>query len=305
MDRFEAMRAYVQVVESGGYTKAAQVLKLHKATISQHVQLLERRVGARLLMRTTRSVAPTAEGLAYYQRAVSILQQLDETESALRRGIHSPAGRLRVDVPAALGRYVLVPEIGGFLDRYPHVTLELGCTDRAVDLIREGVDCAIRGGDLPDSTLVGRRIGAVSFVLCAAPRYLDQHGAPQRPGDLARHARIAYMPALKGKLRDVRLMKGAEVIDVAMPTRFVTTDSGALLNAGVNGLGIIEIGEYIANMHIATGALLRVLPSWTCPVLPLHIVTPPSRHRTARVQAFIDWAQEVIARRMNWRGGSS
>jgi len=141
------MRAYAQVVDSCSYTKAAQLLNLHKATVSDQIQQLEERLGSRLLTRTTRSVTPTAEGLAYYQRACAILQLIDETEAMLRKASGSPAGPLRVEVPVALGRLVVVPEIRSFLDRYPKITLELGCTDRVVDVIKEGVDCALRGGD--------------------------------------------------------------------------------------------------------------------------------------------------------------
>ena len=181
MDRFDAMRAFVQVVESGSYTKAALQLNLHKATVSQQIQQLEDKLGTRLLTRTTRSVTPTAEGLAYHAHACAILQQVDEVESQLRKGTSAPAGHLRVDVPVAMSRLVFAPEIRGFLERYPKITIELGCTDRAVDLVQEGVDCALRGGPLPDSRLSARRVGDLRFVLCAAPHYIEQHGLPKRP----------------------------------------------------------------------------------------------------------------------------
>ena len=302
MDRFDAMRAYVQVVESGSFTHAARALNLHKATVSQQVQLLEDKLGTRLLTRTTRSVSPTAEGLAYHQRAIAILQQVDEAEAMLRRGTGSPVGRLRVEVPVAIGRLVLVPEIRGFLERYPRITLELGCTDRTVDLVKEGVDCALRGGELPDSTLVTRRVGDVAFVLCAAPRYIDEYGLPEQPEDLTEHARVGYVPTSSGEVRDVRLTRGERTLDVAMPTRFVTTDSGALLSAGLDGLGIIQVAEFVASHHLASGALIRVLPTWRSPALPLHMVTPTSRQRTARVQAFMAWAQALLARRLGSGG---
>ena len=195
MDRFDAMRTFVQVVESGSYTKAALQLSLHKATVSQQIQQLEDILGARLLTRTTRSVAPTEEGLAYYQHACAILQQVDEMESQMRKGASAPAGHLRVDVPVAMGRLVFASEICGFLDRYPKITMELGCTDRTVDLVQSGVDCALRGGQLPDSRLSARRVGDLRFVLCAAPHYIDQHGLPDTPDQLVRHHQIGYVLA--------------------------------------------------------------------------------------------------------------
>jgi LysR family transcriptional regulator for bpeEF and oprC len=304
MDRFDAMRAYVQVVDTGSFTRAARALGLHKSTVSDQVGRLEERLGARLLARTTRSVVPTAEGLAFHRRAGAILQQVDEAEALLRTGRHAPSGRLRVDVPVAIGRLVLVPEIRGFLERYPRISLELGCTDRVVDLVREGVDCAIRGGDLPDSTLVARRVGDVAFVLCAAPRYVDEHGLPAEPEALARHVGVGYLPPGASAVRDIRLTRGERTVDVAMPSRFVTTDSAAVLNAGLDGLGIIQIAEHVAAHPLASGALLRVLPAWRSPSLPLHLVVPSARQRTARVLAFMDWAQQVLTRRLGLDGRS-
>lgn len=298
MDRFDAMRAYVQVVESGSYTKAAQRLNLHKATVSQQIQRLEDKLGTRLLTRTTRSVAATAEGLAYYQHACSILQQVDEVEAQLRKGTGAPAGHLRVDVPVAMGRLVFVPEIRGFLDRHPKITLELGCTDRVVDLVREGVDCALRGGHLPDSRLSARRVGDLRFVLCAAPRYIDECGLPEVPDDLTRHTRVGYLNASTGKSGPVRLLRDGRTVQSDMPARFVTTDSAAVLSAGLDGLGIIQVAEFVASHHLASGALVRVLPAWRCPSLPVHLVTPTTRKRAARVQAFMDWAYALLLRRL-------
>lgn len=298
MDRFDAMRAYVQIVESGSYTKAARLLNLHKATVSLQIQQLEDSLGTRLLTRTTRSVVPTAEGLAYYQRACAILQQLDEAEAMLRKDTSSPAGRLRVEVPVAMGRLVLVPEIRGFLDRYPRISLELGCADRVVDLIKEGVDCALRGGELPDSSLTARRVGDLRFVLCAAPRYVDEYGLPEKPEDLARHIQVGYLPASTGRMRPVRLTRDDHTHELAMPARFVTTDSSVALSAGLDGLGIIHLAEFVASHYLVSGALIRVLPGWRSPSLPLNLVTPTTRKRTARVQAFMDWAHTLLARRL-------
>jgi LysR family transcriptional regulator for bpeEF and oprC len=269
MDLFEAMRAFVQVVESGNYTKAAVLMNLHKATVSEQIQQLEDKLGTRLLTRTTRSVTPTVEGLAYYQRACAILQQIDETEAVLRKGSASPAGPLRVEVTMLIGRLVVVAEIRSFIERYPKITLDLGCTDRVVDLIKEGVDCAVRGGELPDSGLSARRIGDLRFVVCASPRYIEEYGLP-----------------------------GGRPFDVAVPARFVTTDSSAMLSAGLNGIGIIQLDEFTASQHLDSGALVRVLPSWRCVPLPINLVTPTSRKRAARVQAFMDWAHALLLRRL-------
>lgn len=298
MDHLDAMRSYVQVVDSGSFTKAAQVLARHKATVSEQVMQLESHLGVQLLTRTTRVVRPTAEGLRYCERARHILGLVDDVEAELRGARQSPVGHLRVQVPVALGRLVLMPAVRGFLERHPRLSLELGCSDRTVDLVREGVDCAIRGGELPDSSLVVSRLCDLPFVLCAAPRYVDEHGLPAQPEALARHRRVGYLPAGQRGLADVRLSDGTRSVAVAVPARLVTTDSGALLSAGLDGLGIIQVAEFVARHHLASGALVRVLPGWSCPALPVHFVTPSARLRTARVRAFLEWSRGVLTQRV-------
>ena len=298
MDRFDAMRAFVQIVDSGSYTKAAQQLNLHKATVSQQVQQLEARLGTRLLARTTRSVSPTQEGLAYYRHACAILQQVDDAESLLRKGASAPAGHLRVNVPVTMGRLVFAPQMRDFLERYPKLSIELECSDRSVDLVQEGVDCALRGGMLPDSRLSARPVGELRFVLCAAPRYIEAFGLPERPADLVRHHQVGYRLASTGKLRPVTLQREGIVAAHEVPARFVTTDSAALLSAGLDGLGLMVIAEFVAGPHLSSGALVRVLPGWHCPSLPLQLVTPSARKRAARVQAFMDWAHALVLRRL-------
>lgn len=298
MDRFDAMRAFVQVVESGSYTKAARQLDMHKATISQQIQQLEAKINARLLTRTTRSVAPTAEGLTYYQHACAILKQVDDVEAQMRQGSNAPAGHLRVNVPVAMGRQVFAPEIRSFLKRYPQVSIELACSDRAVDLVQEGVDCALRGGVLPDSTLTAYPVGDLRFVLCAAPAYIEEFGLPQSPQELARHQQIGFLLASTGKVRPVQLSKGNQTLECDVPARFVTTDSAAALSAGLDGLGIITLAGFVASHHLASGALVRVLPAWQCPSMPLHLVTPTHQRRAARVKAFMDWARLLLRQRL-------
>lgn len=298
MDRFAAMRAFIHVVDSGSFTRAALQLGLHKASVSEQVRQLEDRLGTRLLERTTRSVSPTAEGLAYYQRATAIVQQVDEAESQLRQGSRAPAGHLRVDVPVAMGRLVFAPQMQAFLERYPNITIELGCNDRAVDLVRSGIDCALRGGQLQDSRLAARRVGALRFVLCAAPAYIDRHGLPAEPADLVRHHQVGYLLASSGRLRPVSLAREGRVLPFDVPARLVTTDSAVALSAGLDGLGLIVLAEFVASHHLRSGALVPVLPGWRCPSLPLHLVTPTARKRAARVQAFMDWAHALVTRRL-------
>ena len=164
--------------------------------------------------------------------------------------------------------------------------------------MQEGVDCALRGGQLPDSRLSARRVGDLRFALCAAPHYIEQHGLPHAPEDLARHHQIGFVLASTGKVRPVTLAHAGRQVEFDVPARFVTTDSAAALSAGLDGLGIIVLAEFVASHYLASGALVRVLPGWQCPSLPLHLVTPTTRKRAARVQAFMDWAHALLLRRL-------
>src|ERR1700736_3339025 len=187
MDRLQAMEVFVRVVDTGAFTRAAEVLHMPKATVTTLIQNLESHLGAKLLNRTTRRVNVTPDGAAYYERCTRILAEVEEIESALGHTKSSPRGRLRVDFPVTFGRRVLVPALPDFFERYPDIRLEVGCSDRPVDLIEEGVDWVVRGGVQPDSTLVARRVGMVDFVSCATPEYLARHGVPAHPHDLRRH----------------------------------------------------------------------------------------------------------------------
>lgn len=298
MDRIDAMRSLLQVVDCGSITRAAAQLDLHKSTVSQHVQWLEARLGVRLLARTTRAVAPTQEGLAYCQHARAILQQVDAAEAALHQRGQAASGHLRVNVPVALGQFVFAPALRGFLDRHPKLTLDLGCSDRTADLVRDGIDCAVRGGPLPDSGLVARRVGLLHFVLCAAPPYLARHGPPALPAQLAGHRQVGYRLASTGRLRPVSLERGGQRVDVDVPARLLTTDSAAALAAALDGMGLIVLASFVAAPHLDSGALQRVLPGWTCPPLPLHLVTTGARRRAARVQVFMNWAQALLLHRL-------
>jgi len=173
MNKLQAMEVFVQVVDAGGFTRASETLQLPKATVSTLVAGLESALSVKLLHRTTRHVSVTADGAAYYERCLRILADVKDAEESLSRTRLSPSGRLRVDAPTGLANEILVPALPSFFEQYPDIQLELGCSDRPVDLIEEGVDCAVRGGQLADSTLIARRVGVLNFVTCAAPSYLD------------------------------------------------------------------------------------------------------------------------------------
>lgn len=302
MDRLHGMQVFVQVVDSGGFTRAAEALRLPKATVTTLIQNLESHLGVKLLNRTTRQVSVTADGAAYYERCVRILAEVEETESALSRTRASPSGRLRVDVPASFGRLVLMPALPGFFARYPDLRLEIGCTDRPVDLIEEGVDCVVRGGNPIDSTLVARRISTMHFVTCATPAYLAEHGVPEHPEDLRRHRCINYVSAKTGKLFPWGFARGEEKITLALDGVVAVNDSDAYTAAGLAGLGVVQMLVFLARDALARGDLVQVLPDWESEPIPLYVMYPQNRHLSTKVRVFVDWVAEVIAELETKRG---
>lgn len=298
MDKLVAMRSLVAVVDSGGFSAAARVLGQHKATLSQHVGQLERDLGVRLLARTTRSLALTAEGQRYLALAREVVQRVDEAEGALRQARSGPAGPLRVEVPTVVGRSLLMQEIGDFVRRYPGIAVEVNCTDRRADLVSEGLDVALRAGALPDSTLTVRPVGSIRFALYASPRYLGRAGVPESPSELATHRWVVYRPAGRGVPMPVSLNSGDRRETLDPKPALVVDDAGAALEAARAGVGVAQLSCFAASRHERDGDLVRVLPGWQGPALPVQIVTPSRRQRALRVQVFCDWLVPVLQRRL-------
>jgi len=270
-------------------------MQLPKATVSTLIQQLETSLSVKLLHRTTRHVSVTADGAAYYERCLRILSDVKDAEESLSRTRLSPSGRLRVESPTGLASEILVPALPGFFERYPDIQLELGSSDRPVDLIEEGVDCAVRGGELGDSTLIARRIGIIHFVTCAAPSYLDRYGAPQHPRDLERHRCVNYFSAKTGKIYDWDFTRDGERIQVPMPGMIALNDSNAYVQAGLAGLGVIQMTDYLLLQHVREGRMVQLLPDWITDPLPVHIVYPQNRHLSAKVRVFVEWVAELFA----------
>jgi LysR family transcriptional regulator for bpeEF and oprC len=295
MNKLQAMEVFVQVVDAGGFSKAADLMQLPKATVSTLIQQLEASLSVKLLHRTTRQVSVTADGAAYYERCLRILSDVKDAEESLSSTRLSPSGRLRVDSPTGLSSEILVPALPGFFERYPDIQLELGSSDRPVDLIEEGVDCAVRGGALGDSTLIARRIGIINFVTCAAPSYVAKFGMPQHPRELERHRCVNYFSAKTGKIYDWDFNKDGERIQVPMPGVIALNDSNAYVQAGLAGLGIIQMTDYLLLQHVREGRLVQLLPDWSSDPLPIHIVYPQNRHLSAKVRVFVEWVAELFA----------
>lgn len=296
MDQIQAMRIFTRVVEAGTFTRAADSLNLPKATVTKHIQALEARLRVQLLNRTTRRVTVTADGAAYYERTVRLLAELDDIEASMSQARANPRGRLRVDVGSTIARLLIIPNLARFQERYPDIQLDLGVSDRIVDMISDNVDCVIRGGSLIEQSLVARRIGNLEFITVAAPSYLQRRRVPAHPLDIEReHTVVTYFGAHTNRQYPLEFHQGEEVIEIPGPYRISVNESNAYTEALLQGLGIGQITTFQAQPYLASGALQRLLPEWGHPLLPVFVVYPPNRHLSAKVRAFVDWAAELFA----------
>ena len=290
MDQLVAMRSFVQVAELGSFSKAAEALKLPNATVSVRVAQLEEHLQVKLLARTTRRVSLTEDGAAYLERVQRLLSELDDIESQLSGAVQNPRGRLRVDVPAAAGRHVLAPALPEFLARYPEITLELGSSDRPVDLILEGVDCVIRGGLVHDEQLVARRLGAFEVMTCAAPTYLARCGTPSTPDELAQHCAVNFFSAKTGRTFAFDFERDGQAREVQVPHRVSANDADTHLALTLAGLGIAQLPRTrVVAEHVDAGRLVPILTEWGAGRLPLYVMYPRNRHLSARVRVFVEW----------------
>lgn len=296
MDKFLAMQTFVRVVEAGTFTKAADLMDMPKPTVTRLIQTLETELQTKLLHRTTRRVTVTPDGAAYYDRALRLLGELDELESSMSNAKANPRGRLRVDVPASLGLAVVIPALPDFYARYPDIQLDLGVSDRTVDMLGENVDCAVRGGTLNDQSLVARRIGDVYLVMCATPDYLKRHGKPQHPRDLEEnHTLVRYAMPRTGQLKPIELSKDGESHEVQGRHMISLNDSNAYVAAGLAGLGVMQALTFLVQDHISSGALEPILLDWCSGPRPIYIVYPPNRHLSNKLRVFVDWMAELFA----------
>lgn len=300
-DRLEAMRAFCRIVELGSFTRAADALGLAKTTVSGQVQALESQLGIRLLHRTTRRVSPTTDGSAYYERARAVLDELDELEASVSHSRGLARGRVRVEMPSPVSRFLVVPALAQFTARYPDIRLDLGSSERIVDLIQDGVDCAIRGGQVTDPDLVCRPLGYMRFCLCASPAYLASRTLPRTPQDLLEHRYLAFVYPASGRQKVNVLRRGSEQFTLEQEPAMRFNSGETYLTAVQAGLGFAILPTAAAQSALNDGRLLPLLPDWQADGLPLSLVYPYSRHLSARVRVFIDWASELMAENPLWR----
>ncbi|HGR4388832.1 LysR substrate-binding domain-containing protein [Klebsiella pneumoniae] len=296
MDRFDAMRAFAQVVEAGSFTKAAQTLHMSKTTVTQLIQQLESRLRVRLLHRTTRKLGVTPDGAVYYERVIRLLADMEDAENSLSSAAMTPRGRLRVDVPSPLARLILVPALPAFHARYPDIQIDMGVSDRVVDLIGDNVDCVLRGGQITDQSLIARHVGDLQIGVYVAPSYVERLGAPAHPRELQNtdHCIVGFLSSRTSKIDPLVLCSENERIEITGNYVLAVDDGNAYLEAGLVGLGVIALPNYMAAAHQAVGALIPLFTQWRISPMPLYLAFPPNRHVNAKLRVFIDWIVELM-----------
>jgi LysR family transcriptional regulator, regulator for bpeEF and oprC len=295
MEDFSAISAFVRVVEAKSFASAAAQLGMTPSGVSRAVSRLEEHLGARLLFRSTRALRLTDDGASFYTRCKEILADLAEATEALGYAHRKPQGKLRVGMSASVGRTALVPRLGEFQRRYPEIRLELMMCDFPYDLNEEGVDCAIRLGELEDSSLIARKIGYLRNVLLASPEYLERHGTPASIDDLKNHRCINYVYP-NGKPRQWQFDTPNGRIEVDVNADLLINDGESVIQAAAAGLGIIQAPHVLAACALDTGKLEPILTNTVSTGKNVWIVYPQKKHLSARVQAFIEWARELFER---------
>lgn len=287
MDLLGPMRAFVRVVEAGSFTAVATEQNTTQPTISRQVAALEDHLGARLLTRTTRALTLTDDGRAFYEHALRVLEAVGEAENAVGRRQAKPTGTLRLAVPVVLGRRHIVPRLARFLARYPEVSIDLAMSDGFVDLVEQGIDLAIRVGEITDQSLVARKIGVVRRITVASPAYLAAKGTPRRPDDLNRHDCIVYTRLATGNRWHFESKDGP--LSVTVSGRYRVDNSEAVREGVVSGLGIAVIPAFAFGDEIGRGDVKVLLEAFEPKPLPLNAVYASRRYVPPRVRAMIDF----------------
>ncbi|MEW5424312.1 LysR family transcriptional regulator [Amorphus sp. 3PC139-8] len=293
MDRFDRMRLLVRIVERASFTAAAADLGVPRSTATEAIRRLEDELGARLLERTTRHVAPTLDGADFYRRCVTILADLEEAEGALRQS--EPRGLLRIDAHPLLTQTFILPRLPDFLARYPQIDLHIGQGDRLVDLVREGVDCVIRAGELDGDTGIARRLTSIQEITVASPAYLDRYGVPDTPDDLAGHLMVGFVSSRTGSVMPLEFRVEEKVCEIRLPSRVTCNNSDTVVALARAGYGLMQAPRYRFAADLAEGRLVEVLAAIRPAPTPLSVLYSQNRQTAPRLRVFLDWISDVFA----------
>jgi Transcriptional regulator len=298
MDRLDDMLAFIKVVDTKSFTAAADRLNLSKSVVSRRIAELENRLGARLLNRTTRKLSLTEVGQAYYERCTRIIADLEEAEQAVADLHAAPRGRLRLNAPVSFGFQHLAPAVADFLARYPSIEIEMDLNDRYVDLIDEGYDLAIRIGRLRDSSLIAKRLAPARRVVCASPAYLEKHGTPATPEELANHNCLIYTNVPTAEQWQFRV--GEEMVSVRVSGSMRSNNGDLLCASAVAGVGIVVLPTFLCGNALSSGKLKCLLLDFGMSESNVYAVYPQNRHLSPKVRAFVDFLAERFGPRPYW-----
>jgi DNA-binding transcriptional LysR family regulator len=296
MDRLDVMQLFIRIVERRSFTIAAHDMEVPRSTVTTVIRNLETRLGVRLLQRTTRVVKPTLDGEAYYRRCLAILDDIEDAEGAFSGAL--PKGLLRIEVQGTLARHFLLPGLPSFLARYPDIELSMSESDRWVDLVQEGVDCALRWGQLRDSDLSARQVAVLERLTCATPGYIEKFGNPSDIEGLAGHRAVGLRSLTTGALTPLEFGREGSVLrTVSLPSTLSVTGTESYL-AGIRlGLGLAQVPRFHVEEDLERGTLVAILPDHPPPSVPVSLLYPRSRQLSPRVRVFLDWAaREFVLR---------
>ncbi len=294
MDRLAPLRAFIRVAEMRSFTQAAASLTMPKASVSAQIQQLENEVGTQLLHRTTRSVRLTEDGMAFYERSKDLLADADDLKTLFKSEASQVSGRVRVDMATRMARLYIIPKLPEFFAAYPNVHLEIGASDRRVDLVHEGYDCVIRGGTLSDSNLIARQIGEVPVVSAASPAYLKQHGTPRSVKDLEHHHQVQYVSSFGERVDGFEYLEGKALRSVKMKSRITVNNAESYAAAAEAGLGIIQSPLPSLRKSLQGGALVQILPKLKLEPLAIYVLYPHRRNLPRRVRLFSEWIEQTL-----------
>lgn len=302
MDRIELFRIFARVVDCSSFTRAADQLGIARTSVSAAVRELEGKVGARLLHRTTRKVSPTQDGLALYERCTGIVADVEEVEGLFRQTSALPSGKIKIDVPGRIGRLIIAPVLPAFLDAYPEIDIDLGVSDRAVNLVEEGVDCVLRVGTLADSGLIARAIGKLPLINVASPAYLERFGVPVTPADLRDHWAVNYASPTTSRVDRWQWIEAGVERSRPMRGRVTVNSAEAYIACCLSGLGLIQIPTYDVRRHLEDGTLVEVMPDHRAAAMPMSLLYPHRRHLSRRLQVFADWLEQLLRKELTTAG---
>jgi DNA-binding transcriptional LysR family regulator len=292
MDKFQEMRTFVGVVDSGSFVGAADALEMSKPAVSRYIGELESRLGVRLLQRTTRKLSLTKEGEVFYVRCKELLANVDEAEAEITSHSGEAAGQLKLSVPVAFGELHLAPLWARFMARHPKVTPDVTLSDRVADLVEEGFDAAVRIMELSNSSLISRKLTSTRVVLCASPKYLKRHGAPKHPSDLAHHDVLDYTLRAMGENWQFDGPEGRIVVKVA--PKFRSNSGGTCRSGALQHMGLILQPDFLVGEDLRSGTLVEVLPQYRSHDIGVYAVYPTRKHVSPKVRMLVEFLLEAF-----------